>query len=198
MPHRATAARIQHVRLHHAVVINKKIPIIAGSGECETIQRDHRHMLRALQRMLNADPPRLPRRIDPASVQLAANLHQKITGARRRQDTRDRVHAITLGNRAQIQLQQRRVLAHKPHPRLLCQLKQRHAARARGDGIGRRRTVATRLRAEAPEIDQAAQTHIQPALRDAVQINRGAQHRGKIRWQQKPAVIAQLIELADG
>ena len=72
VPHRATAARIQHVRLHHAVVINKKIPIIAGSGECETIQRDHRHMLRALQRMLNADPPRLPLRIDPASVQLAA------------------------------------------------------------------------------------------------------------------------------
>lgn len=198
MPHRSAAARVNHMRLHRAVIIDKKIAVIAGSGERQPVQRDHRHMLRALQRMLNADPPRSPLRIDPASAQLAANLHQKITGTRRRQDTRDRVHPITLGNRAQIQLQQRRVLAHKPHPGLLRQLKLRHAARARGNGIGRRRTVAARLRAEAPKIDERAQTHIQPALRDLMQRDRLTQHRGKIRWQQKPAVIAQLVELADG
>ena len=55
MPHRSAAARVNHMRLHRAVIINKKIAVIAGSGERQPVQRDHRHMLRALQRMLNAD-----------------------------------------------------------------------------------------------------------------------------------------------
>ena len=190
MPHRSAAARVNHMRLHRAVIIDKKIAVIAGSGERQSVQRDHRHMLRALQRMLNADPPRLPLRIDPAPAQLAANLHQKIANVCRRQHACDRIHPVTLGNRAQIQLQQRRVLAHKPHPRFLRQLKLPHTACACGDGIGRRRTVAARLRAEPPKIDERAQTHIQPALRDLMQRDRLTQHRGKIGRQQKPAVIA--------